>query len=525
MKGFLFKRLIIAGTAILMLTGSAGCAEANIETAYNSNDDANSITCMVWDRGTFPEGKNGDDNGLAIYIRENVKKELGIEVHFVDVPRDHSDEEIEKMMEDGTIPDIFFTYSPSVFGYMTKQGKVTEIGKEYDEYCTNIQEYIGDIQYMGEYNDKRIAVMKRRGFRQPRHLAYIRKDWCDALGMDVPKNKEELFEYLYAVKEKNPGNVDGVIPWGMGGNTNSEKFYHSFVCSYVDDLSERDSFIYSERFIVFAKGAMDGIREMNKLYNDGIISLDFAADTDDSKFVDDIESGKVGFFVDDALNPFSYIETLKKNVKDAELVPLLCFDTKSGEYINVTEPLYGMYIMVPSKSKEKLPAIMKYLNWLADPDNAIKINYAPGYEETEGGAPLARSIDELNAEGYPGHPDDYCIVNGQFPFMTNKRAQVSIWAENCKWESYDWFENLYDVCLTNQYTFPSTSVILESEARYQTAIEQSLVREMYNLISCPVNDFDREFEVSYGILKGMGLEEILNERAGYYDSGELKIGK
>ena len=32
--------------------------------------------------------------------------------------------------------------------------------------------------------------------------AYIRKDWLDELGMEMPTTKEELGEYLYAVKEQ-----------------------------------------------------------------------------------------------------------------------------------------------------------------------------------------------------------------------------------------------------------------------------------------------------------------------------------
>lgn len=45
----------------------------------------------------------------------------------------------------------------------------------------------------------------------PRHVAYIRQDWLDELGMDMPKTKEELGEYLYAVKEAKLGG-DNTIP-------------------------------------------------------------------------------------------------------------------------------------------------------------------------------------------------------------------------------------------------------------------------------------------------------------------------
>ena len=54
----------------------------------------------------------------------------------------------------------------------------------------------------------------------PRHVAYIRQDWLDELGMDMPKTKEELGEYLYAVKEAKLGG-DNTIPWAMSGRTDT----------------------------------------------------------------------------------------------------------------------------------------------------------------------------------------------------------------------------------------------------------------------------------------------------------------
>lgn len=58
--------------------------------------------------------------------------------------------------------------------------------------------------------------------------------------------------------------------------------YLNFVGSYVTFEDEKDEFTYSENYIVAHDGALDGIREMNQLYNDGIIVQDFATDTDES---------------------------------------------------------------------------------------------------------------------------------------------------------------------------------------------------------------------------------------------------
>lgn len=514
--------------SMVMVLSCAGCSifaqKENAASDYDAYDE-NSITCMVWDRGNFPEGYSADDNALANWIKAKVKDEIGITLHFVSVDRSTSDSTLKKMVDEGTAPDIFFTYSSSVFGYMTTQGKVADLTESVAEYGKNIKEYIGDIQYMGVSNDLQIAVMERRGFKAPRHMAYIRKDWCEKLGLRVPATKRELINYLYAIKENNPGGVKGAVPWAMGGDIHSERFYQDFVSSYVDNLSERDAYIYNERYMVVADGAIDGLRELNRLYNDGIISLDFTADKDDAIYTDVVTEGKAGFFVDDATSPFTYISELKQKEPSAQVEPVLCFDLDDGTYRNVAEPDYGLYVMVPASSKNKIDAVVKYLNWLADPKIAEMVYYTPDHQKSSSGAAMAMSREELFSMGYPGNPDDYCIVNQHFDFVDDKNAQVSTWTQNCKWETEEWFEHFYDMCLEGQFTYPSTNRVLDSEAKYQVELDVALVEYAYNLICCPSAKFDEMQKEEYERLVSLGLLEVLQERGELFDSGYVKVNK
>ena len=516
--------VLLTTSFLLSFVGCSAFEEQDADSPTSTSTDPNSITCMVWDRGNLPEGYTADDNTLANWIRGKVKEECGIDVHFVSVSRSTSDETIKKMVDEGIAPDIIFSYNSSVFGYMTKQGKVADLTESLQKYGDNIEKYIGDIQYMGTYNDLQVAVMKRRGFKSPRHMAYIRKDWCDKLGISMPKTKKELIDFLYAVKEKNPGGVSGVIPWGMGGDIHSERFYQNFVNSYVENLSERDAYIYSERYMVVADGAIDGLRQLNKLYNDGIISLDFTADSDNSKYIADIEDGKVAFFVDEPTSPFSYVSVLKGKDPGIELDPICCFELEDGSYRNAAEPDYGMYVMVPAASKDKTDAAIKYLNWLADPENAEMVNFTPDHAKTSSGAAMTMSKEQLFSLGYPGNPNDYSIVNEHFDFVENRDAQVSVWIENCPWEQKDWFESFFDVCHTGVFDFPTSSKVLEAEVKYSVDLDVALVEYAYNLICCPSEDFDKTQRGEYDHLVDIGLEEVLNERAAAYDSGELKFG-
>ncbi len=525
MRGTKLKKLTAVFISVIMTVSCAACGFHRRQEWDAHEDDENYITCMVWDRDNLPEGRTFDDNTLAEWIRQEVLNDCGVEVHFASIKRNDSDEVVRRLVEDGNAPDIVITYSPSLFGYLTEQDKVADLTDSLKQYGENITKNISDIQYMGQYKDQQVAIMKRRGFQMPRHVAFIRSDWCRAMGMEIPSTKAELIDYLYALKKNNPGNVDGLVPWAMGGTLSSEKYYQNFVSSYVGELSERDSYIYSERFVSLADGASDGLKVLNTLYNDGIISLDFAADKDNEQYYKDVEEGKAGFFIDDNTALFGAIAKIKESDPAAEIDPVMCFDLPDGGYRNICEPVYGLYIMVPSTSKNKVDSVMKYLNWLADQENAINVCFTPDHRETADGAPVGLSDDELLEKGYSTIPDDYCIVNEHFDYVDNKEQWVSANVEELSFADREWLEKYYDVCTTGQFVFPVNSLVGGAETKYRTDLDKRIVEYNYNLICCPKTKFDTVKDMEYRALQDAGLDEVLEERAQFYDSGEFKNGK
>ena len=156
---------------------------------------------------------------------------------------------------------------------------------------------------------------------------------------------------------------------------------------------------------------------MNQLYNDGIIVQDFATDTDESVHKSNIAAGKVAFFLDDNSTQWENIHTLNNDLDKSTFVPVECFTQENGDIRNVYEQMYGMWIMVPAASEDKVDACMTYLNWLADPTNAENVAYTPEHEVSENGVPVAFTADELSTMGYKGTLDDYNIVNKHFAFI------------------------------------------------------------------------------------------------------------
>lgn len=493
------------------------------ESPANTKDskEIETLTVMVWDRGTAAPGTTQENNALVDWIKEQVLENCNVDVNFMSVPRSDSDGKLNVMMAGGSAPDIVFTYDQSIYTNYAANGGLADLTEAYAVYGTQIQEVSGDIQYMGKYEESQYAIMKQRSGSIGRHITYIRTDWLKTLGMDIPTTKEELFDVLYAFKDQNPGNVSNVIPWAMGGSTDSGRYYLNFVGSYVDPQAEREAYIYSEEYKIFADGAIDGILKLNELYNDGIISQDFITDTSNDMFKQDVNIGNAGFFLADTTNPgYGANEVLQTNVEGGEFTPITCLELSDGSYCTPAEPLYGMFVMVPKTSENKVNAAVKYLNWLVNPEVAENIAYSPAHETSENGIPIWLTQEELAEHGYPGNAPDYNIMNNKYEYATSKDSNVASLLENDKWGgTQEFYENAYDVFYEDgHYLFPTFPAIIDAETQYGANIKTLAVEYVYKLICCSPDQFGSLQAAEYDKLVAAGLEKILEERTEYYDN-------
>ncbi len=483
--------------------------------------ETTTLKVMLWDRGDAPAGGTVENSKMTTYINEQIA-DLGIQVEFVSTPRSGSDDKLVTWMGGSSAPDIIFTYGQSTFLNFATQGGLVDLAPSIAKLGpdNNIEKYVGDVMNMGNIDGKQYALLSKRGAANPRHTAYIRKDWLDELGLKMPTTKEELIDVLYKFKEAKPD----CIPWAMNGRTDTEKTYLNFVGSYVDFADEKDQYTYSEGYIVMHDGALEGIKTLNKLYNDGIIGQDFATDTTEDLFKAAVSSGKVGFVLDDNTRIFDYMEALncENGVQvRTTFVPVSCFTKADGEIRNPFEYAYGMYIMVPWTSADKADAAMVYLNWLADPKNAENVAYAPEHtvDETTG-VPVPFTGDELSAMGYKTTLDDFNILNKHFLFTETREGVIAGYQGKNIFETHDWFANLYDTLQVGFFRYPTMPMAPEAEAQKGDIVKADMITYVYRLISCPTDQFDSlEAELRANLVNA-GLNEILEARAAYYDSAK-----
>ena len=509
-------------------TAAAGTAEEASESASAEEAAAEedlfgeevTINVMAWDRGSAAPGTTTEDNALTQWIQEQVKEKFNINVEFTTVPRAESDDKLNIMMAGGSAPDIVFTYDQNLFYNYANSGALHDLTEVYAQYGSNIEEYCAEAQPISMLGDVKYAVMKQRGTMNPRHVAYIRKDWLDELGMELPTTKEELGEYLYAVKENGLGG-ENTVPWAMSGRADTEKVYLNFVGSYVNLESDRDAYIYSESYMAVAPGSKEGLQQLNAWYNDGLITQDFPTDTSEDMYKAAVSNGNAGFVLDDTTAPWASIEVLNNSVGHETFVPVMCFDLEDGSYRSPFNPRYAMFVMIPSGvSEEKLEACMKYLNWMADPEVAVNISYTPEHETSEDGVALAPTTEEKADMGYPDNNSDYNIMNDNFAWVNDNEimAQTNYDTQASEWASLEWYENYYETRLAGQYTFPVYAYVSEAEQTYGADIKSRMIEFVYNVICCPADAFESTYESGYNELLNAGLQDILDARAEYYDS-------
>jgi putative aldouronate transport system substrate-binding protein len=511
----LFASIALAG---LILSGCSGGGGSDNET----------LKVMVWDRGGAAPGTTASDNASTKFIQESVKADKGVDVVYAAVPRSGSDEKLNVMVAAGTAPDVIFTYTRAILDVYAERGGITDLSASLDQYGDMIKARLGDLLPLANIDGKQYAVTSRRSNSFAAHTAFIRKDWLDALGEPVPSTKDDLIRVLKLFKAEDPGRVgDGLVPWAMGGTRDSDKYYLSFVASY-GDYSEETLALYPQYLKAVKPGAKDGYLVMNTLYNEGVISSDFALDTNDDKYRQDIINGKAGFFVEDSLRPYEggWFAALAENVPGAEFVALNAFDGPDGVYMNMGESAQGLYIMTPKTARTKTDAAIKYLDWLANPENAMKVMYTPDYTLDETGVPITRPQEELLAGKYAGSPSDLAIVGAAFDFLDEKANVVRSWrrfnpsGSTLFTDSY--LDGLYDAVNKSLYTDILPGSTLPARRAHEAALATGIPELAYRVIAAPPGQFDSVWDAEYKKLVENGLDEVVAENKAFYDSRDAR---
>lgn len=374
--------VIVLGSALLssVVAGCGSDDKKNGETASPTASTAASaapsgppvtLTVEVFDRGVQGQ-PDLNDNTWTRYVNEKFGKPNNAIVKFVPVPRSQEVEKLNVMMAAGEAPDISFTYDGTTVTRYARSDGLYVLDELLEKHGKQLKAYLGDeVLAYGKSDGKQISIPAKRTLVAWGGM-FIRKDWLDKLGMPVPSNRDELYNTLVAFRDKNPGNVKGVVPWATGSIGMNYSF-GNLTDSFLAPMSEEE-FATTPKWL--KPGYKDGLKWINKLYNEKLISPDFALDKTLKQADADVTTGKAGFFAANWDYPLTQKirDGLKQNAPDANFVPVDTFKNAEGKYPKVIYDANGVFSFIPKTSKNAELAV-KYLNWMADPEVLFFLQY------------------------------------------------------------------------------------------------------------------------------------------------------
>jgi len=517
-----FSKVLSSTLLVAMLTtaipGCGGQGDKPDDTTVSEKPkEMVELTVEVFDRST--PGYQADKNFQTEWIQKNFGDPNGIKLKFVPVLRSQEVDKLNVLMAANQAPDISFTYNESLMYNYIKNGGLTDLGPIIDEHGKNLKAYLGEtLLNYGNWGGVQYAIPAKRVL-EACFGTFIRKDWLDKLNLPVPQTTDEFYNVLKAFKEKDPGNRgDKVIPFTLTVDPNNINWTsHTLLESFKKPISEEDR--YSMRNWV-VPGFKEGMRFMNKLYNEGLINQQFVLDKDGKQYEKDVAQGKVGAFIQSFDFPYritpGLATELKKNVPDSEIIPIDPFKNEEGKNIKMKYNPNGLFIIVPKSSKRAVEAV-KYLDWMSKPE-VLKFlqngNEGEQYTDEQDGIPMnIISNDKLPDDKKANYIDLSIIVNGkEFGDLDKNIKAASFGYPGFE----DKFTEAYKMALKDAGYMPRFDRVIEAEAKYAKALTDKEVQIFVKSITCKPADFDKTYDSLVEDYMKSGGKEIEEEKRQAY---------
>lgn len=342
-----------------------------------------SITVEIFDRGN-DGGSKPEDNFYTQFIKEGMLRDHNVDVTFVRVPRWTEVEALNNLLAANDAPDVCVTYDyPTILTY-ANMGGVVDLNQYLDankELLPNLWDLLGDdnIYWDQDPDTKTVWAIEALKFQNLKTNTFVREDWLKKLNIAEPTNIDEFEAMLKAFKDNASqllgANANKMIPFTISFDVGwrADTLLNSFV---PDNYSDKDMFVngFDDRHMLWA-GFKDGIKKLNKWYNDGLIWKDFALYPAGDKTEDNMmKAGYVGAFIHNWDYPYrdgdnSIDANLKKLVgPDAAFIAINPFKNDKGLDKKYLSPPIDRKIFFPATNDEPVASLM-YLDWISKLEN------------------------------------------------------------------------------------------------------------------------------------------------------------
>lgn len=356
--------LVVSGGLALTACSEPAPKEADIDT----------ISMMV----PFLEAQPPEQGDT---VQQAIEKITGKKVDLTWTPNSAYEDKTNITMASGDLPDVMVIQGKSPgFIKNANAGAFWDLSKYLKDY-PNLVSSAPDIQRNASVNGKILGIYRARDAM--RTAVILRKDWLDALGLDVPKTVDDLYKVAKAFTEQDPdGNgvkdtYGLIVPkWPGAINSNSPYDVISTWFGAGNAWTERDgglvpNFTTDEFF--------EANKYTKRFVDEGLINPDYAT-MDSATWNDPFFTGKGGIIVDVHSRATVLINLFKAQDPSTfqnyvEIAGNL--EGPSGELVAHPTDGYSGFLAIPKssiKTEGELRIVLTFLNKLNSPEAAVLIN-------------------------------------------------------------------------------------------------------------------------------------------------------
>lgn len=261
--------------------------------------------------GNVPPTYNGATSGPANNaFNDAALRYLNIELDYTSVLSSGNYEtRLSMLIAANELPDMFVVNDATTFAMLRDSGLIEDLGTAFWYLNENLREnfFLDDLYYPGletcMQEGKLYAFPSVNNPNESAQKLYIRKDWLDIVGKEIPTTYEELIDVARAFRDNAEAiashsqgiSAGDIIPIGItqelaaqGNNTASGLF---------NIFGTQPNAFFEENGEIIDANTSDEMREaleaLHGLYEEGLISREFYTATD-AKVTNDIVAGKVG---------------------------------------------------------------------------------------------------------------------------------------------------------------------------------------------------------------------------------------
>ncbi len=537
------KLLAMALVSVMAIGMFAGCGKETAsdnggtvsstskQTQVSEDEEWITLRVEMYDRSIA--GFNVEDCWQLHYIQENFGDPNHIKVEWVPVSRWEEGTILNTQLAGGTAPDICMTYGGDLVQQYVDMGGITPLDSLLDEYGSDLKEFLGEsvLQY-GQFDNgngiEQFCLPARR-IIVAAQTNYIRKDWLEALNMEVPTNVEELYAYLKAAKENNLGG-EQTIPYSSDLYAADPFYGWTFQMDAFIDYSKitEEDWVAAHELHYTLPGAKEAVRWMNKFFNEGLVTDYFGIENTDQTKSNRV-NGYEGFWVGnwDAAWRMedSYQIDLEKNVPGASWIACDPFRPTSEDKPHETYTAAGQYIFIPVTVPEKTAiAAIKYLNWMCQPESLFALqNGEMGHNYTtvdSNGIPTdLKNVDDTE-DAYKMHATDGApICNGFYYGSDDLNFAASA-------NAYPGYTDVVSdsLVISTKFGYEPISFTKNIQARvdYGSTVLSKEAELLVQSVTCSPDKFDAVWDEYLNALLSSGGQQIIDEQRAAYKEGAYR---